>query len=795
MKTYSHQWLLTLISALALTPALAQAAADSTGTLQEIVVTAEKRPERLQGIPASVQVVSSNTLANMNAGDISDLNRAVPSVNMNGTINGRVPYGIRGVSSTSNEFTVGMPQGVAIMVDGVPLPDDARAGNVVADVTSVEVLEWPQGTLGGPAAATGVVNIVTRKPSDVFLGEFSATGTTDAEYRGNGFIAGPITQGVDYSLSANWTTRDFPIRNVQLGRRTTEHEYSIRGKLQFQPTDQLTGTVAASIGHDNSSGFNFVYTHLTPGIFLLTGAGGPPFMSQAALLPGITPSFDNQVYSSPVNAYSTVSDRDLSLDLKYRTGGGFTLGSTTAYMHEAQQNEQDLFAVAGYFWNELTGAGSGAPGTPPPFYNVQNQSNTISQISEELKLVSPSGGRFNYVAGIFYSDSKVDEITSRNLLPALQDEDVHPDRKTTDLYGRTTWEFSPRNYLSTGLRYNYDQISYVMNVQGYDVSFPPPNIYATTTPAAGSHNESTVVGDVSLKHKYSQDQMVYLSYTRGYSPSVFNTSQALTQQVPVLGLAKKEGINSFELGTKGSYLENRLTVNAALFYTQYQDFQVQIFDQSNVSINPPLILANAAAKTRGLNLDVAFAPTSLSRVSLNMAYTDATFGNYVAPCYYPSAPGIIPTGSSCYQANAAGAVLATAGQPAVSGVPVGQNLNGRPMSNAPKFKAVLDLQQTIPSGRYDWVLDGNLFYRDSAQMLVDQNPYAVQPSLYIVNLSVGVKVDKFLITAFMNNAFNQHYFTDLEDFWSGPWGGTNAVVGQPARDTNRYGGLRFTMKF
>src|SRR5271170_6416977 len=98
----------------------ADAATESTGEIAEIIVTAQKRPEHLQDIPVAASVVSPSELANSNVSDVSDLNRLVPSVNINGTISGRAPMGIRGVSSVSNEQAVGVPSGVAIMIDGVP---------------------------------------------------------------------------------------------------------------------------------------------------------------------------------------------------------------------------------------------------------------------------------------------------------------------------------------------------------------------------------------------------------------------------------------------------------------------------------------------------------------------------------------------------------------------------------------------------------------------------------------------------------------------------------------------------
>ena len=780
--------------------------AGDIATLEEVVITAQKRTERLQDVPVSASVVTSETVNRLNAGDISDLNRLVPSVNLNGTINGRVPMGMRGVASVSNEGAVGVPSGVAIMIDGVPVPPDSRAGNALEDVQAIEVLKGPQATLGGRTAAAGVINIVTRKPSDVLTGVIGITATSDSEYRANGYIAGPISNAVDYSLAAYYTSRDFPVKNLRLNKITNQKISGARGKLLFKPDENLDITLTARVGRDNSDGFNFVYTHLSPGIHLLTGAGGPPFLDQSVLLPGITANFDNQVYSSPVNAFSTVKDTDFSLDLQYRRGG-LTFGSTTAYMHEVQVNVQDLFAVDNFFWNLLTGAGSGAPGTPPPFYNFQRLDIDVKQVSQEFKIASDTDRTVSYLAGLFYSDTKVDLTQDRQLLGGFDNYNVKPDTKTTDLYGRITWKLQPSTSLVVGLRYNKDELSYVHNQFLYTAVGPgpanPPVIFGApfgpNVPVArGSSSESTPVGDLSLQHKFSDDTMAYVTYARGYAPAAYNTANKLTLATDPMttgavaptpanlsdDLAKKESIDHFELGTKGQYMGRRLTFNAALFDTKYKNFQIQIFDQNNTSINPPLILSNAGgAETKGLEIDTAFAATDHLRLDLNMAYTDAKFTDYRgAPCYYPAVPGAVPAG--CTRPVAGGAIV--------------QDLSGKTMPNAPKLKYTLSAEQRIPlANAGDVVLAGNYTYRDSVQMLTDQNPYTIQPSLGILNLSIGFRTadGKKSVTLFANNVTDKHYFTDLEDFWSAPWGGSATVVGQPARDTNRYFGVRLSAGF
>ena len=780
MTTRTRALLLTssaLASSISYAQTVSQPPQDAGPQLEEIVVTAQKRPERLADIPASVSVVSNETVSSQNVGDIADLNKLVPSLDLNGSLNGRVPMGIRGISSVSNEGTVGLSSGVAILIDGVPVPSDSTYGNQLEDIQSIEVLKGPQATLGGRTAASGVINMVTRGPSDTWTGDISATATNDNEDRINGFIAGPIAQGLDFSLSAYGNQRDYPIKNIQLDKRDTQDASGARGKLLFKPNDNLDIQLMVNYALTRSEGANFVYAYLSPGTTLLVGTGGPPFLSQAALLPGITPSLSNQYYSSPIEASARAEDKDATLNVEYRFGE-LTFGSITAYQHEIQTNRQDLFTVASYFWNDLTGApGSGTP----PFYNVQELDENINQFSQEFKLASPTNQDFSYLLGAFYSDTRVRLQQTRNLLPAYDNVDITPDTATYDLYGRTTWKITPETWLVTGLRYNYDKLSYVDHQLLYTFSFPPPVILPNQN-ASDSSSSSTVVGDISLQQHFTPDWMGYATYARGYSPGAYNTTEAIdttgtTTSPSKLPLVAKETVDHFEIGSKSTFLDHSLSLNVALFDTKYHDFQIQTFDETSTAINPPLILTAAGgAQTRGVEIDSSWVPMRRLRLDLSAAYIDAKFTDYPnAPCYY-------------------GTTTAATGTPTCT-----QDLKDKPLPNSPRFRMNANVERSfpLPSIPYEVVFDANYSFRTDAQMLTDQNPQAIQASYGILNLNLGFNqsAGRYSVTAFVNNVTNKHYDVDVEDFWSAPWGGTNTVIDQPARDSVRYYGVRLKASF
>ena len=760
--------------------------------LTEIVITAQKRTERLADVPVAASVVAPSVLAARNVGDISDLNNIVPSVDLVGTFNGRVPLGIRGISSNANEATVGIASGVAIMVDGVPVPSDSQSGNQLEDIKSVEVLKGPQATLGGRTASAGIINIVTRGPTDQLTADFSTTGTSDGEVRANGFIGGPIATDVLGSLSVYGNVRKFPIVNEYDDEKSNQHNDGVRGKLLVRPNDDLDITLTGDYHTSNSNGSNFTYRYVTPGAYLLFGTTPPPLpppvvatLSQSAVLAGITPSPNNKYYNSPVlDSGSRIKDLNFNVNVDYRLGD-LTLGSTTAFQHETQENIQDIFVNSSYFSNNFSdtfaaiiGPVPGSPATWAAFNNTQYQGIDVKQTSQEFKLLSPVDRPLTYLLGFFFSDQKVDLFTARTFTPAETDYNVSTDTKTYDLYGRTTWTIAPNTSLITGLRYNYDKLSYGYTQIGGAID------------TANTSNSSAVVGDVSLQYKFDAHNMVYATYSRGYAPKVFNTGiysggNATAPSTP-LGPTGQEHINSFEIGSKGAFWDNRVTVDAAVFYTIYSDYQVQTSAAIPGAAAPVEELDSAGkAESHGVELDTAFAATDLLRLDFNAAYIDARFVNYDnAPCW---GNGVIQTAAMGCRED----VALLKANPSLPASFV-QNVSGDTMPDSPRFKGTLNAEQRVPlTDKYEMVLGGNYTYRTRAQFQPDQDPESIQGGFGLLNLNVGVRTSsgKLSVTAFCNNVTNHFYVTDIEDFWSPPWN-ANAVVQQPARDAVRYFGLR-----
>jgi iron complex outermembrane receptor protein len=733
------------------------ALAQSSGVvLDDVVITAQKRTEKIADTPVAASVVSEKALEDANVSDIVDLNKLVPSVELKGTFNGRVPLAIRGISTNANEGAIGLTSGVAIQVDGIPIPSDAFGANELSDIVGVEVLKGPQSTLGGRTASAGVINILTQKPTSTFQGNMGATLTNDGERRLNGTVSGPISESLLYSLSAYGNERQYPILNLDNGQHSKSRSDGFRGKLQLIVDRDTDVTLFGRVANSNSTGTTFTYQYLTPGALLF------PYLpwntagfNRSQSFPGVNIGFGNTNYYSPVAMNQKVHSTDVGVTVERRFQD-FTLTYTGASQKERSDSVQDVTDQAVYFLNT-------APFTPP-FYNQSFLTTQPKSTTHELKITSPTDQFMSYVAGIFYSDVNVVLDTKRAMFVNPDNTHVTSDTKSTALYGRATWNLTPSTSLLTGLRFNQDAIAYT------NYSFD------SNSGSAASDTSHTTVGDLTLRQKLDANSMVYGTLSKGYKPRAYNT--AVTPSSTTLTPAGKEDIQHFELGGKSTLLDGRMQLNVALFDTTYNNYQVQIYPPGQII--PVLELMNAAkARTTGLEVDSVYALTNKTKFTTALAVMDARFVNFNNA---PAFPG---------QTAAQGATGLT------------QNLSGKPMPDAPKLKLTLGVDHNVGADvLLPWPLrlNATYAYRTSANFQADQNPYAQQGALGILNLSATASLPSGndTVTLFVNNVTNKFYLVNAEDFFSGLYsasGGANAVVGQPARDAARYFGVRYNHYF
>ena len=751
-------------------PVTAQTSTPNSGPqsegLEEIVVTAQKRVERLSDTTVSAAVVNTERLTESGVGTLDDLGKAVPSLGASPS-NGqnRSNFSMRGISTSV--ITAGAPSGVAVMVDGVTLAPESMGARQLGDIQNVEVLRGPQATLGGRTASAGVVNMVTRAPSHTFGGNISATFTDDHEQRLQGFVTGPITDQLLFSVAGFGSSTEYPTVNLATGDHDRERAYGGRGKLLFRPTDNVDILLTAAASNTKDRGTFSDYVVIDP----TANFRGSPKLPQSVALPGITVSRENLNYNVIGNPNQDGTDRFYSLVANWHLGG-FTLSSLTARQEEDRQIVFDNYDEAADSAAILIG--------PPYTWNMKQTSiYTIKTTTQEFKLDSPQLGFLHFLAGLYFDHDvtnfdfvRASYVNNGAGPPPFSAYRV-PDTKTYAAYGRAEWTLVPdRLEFITGLRVNRDEISYVYTLR----NTPPPAAQIATFTRADSDSETTTVGDLTLRYRFSPDVMAYVSYTRGYKPAIWNLDGTVTPTNVFLPV-KREDIDAYEMGLKGSFLNNRLSLNAAVFDTFDKNYQVQTFDPNAVSAT--FAIANAGkVQSRGVELDARALLPGDFRLNASIAFVDAKFDRYDA--------------ANCYgtQTLAQGCLTAPSGNRY-------QVLTGKRLPNAPRWKSNLGVEKRFRLNLpVDVTFNANYVYQSATDFDPNLSPYAAQGAYGIFNVGAGVadRDDRYDVTLFLNNAFDKQYLSGMID-QTARWGGKLALTGNWSRDAERYAGIRLNWRF
>lgn len=769
MKKLISAMLATSALALGMAPASAQTAGstepadaqDRVDSSQDIVVTAQKRTVTLRDSPVSVAVISADSLQKAGVSTLDDMGKTVPSLSAlpsNSTLRPR--FTIRGIST--DVLGIGVPSGVAVMIDGVTIAPESLAAKQLVDIQNVEVLRGPQSTLGGRTASIGVINIVTRKPSDTLEGNISATATTDDEYRLSAFITGPLTDRLSFSLSGFGSSTQFLTRNLTTGKYDKSEAQGVRGKLLWQPNDDLDITLAGMYVHSRDKGTYQAYTNVAS-TALFRG-----FVAQSAALPGITPASGNTDYATITTPGQNVKDQLYSLTIDYRLGG-FTFSSITARQVEKRLLIADLYDVAADWISLLT---SGAYS----YDNTHQFDLDIEGVSQEFKVASPDLGFMRFIAGLYYDQVKSGyqfDRRSFGFTPLIFAANRTPNNKTYAGYVRADWNLTDTTTLITGLRLNHDVIAYRYQLQTPQQTGPNLIQFTRTDSSA----TSTQVGDVTLKQDIGPRANVYATYSHGYSPEIWNLDGTVTATNSFVPVGRTK-VDSFELGMKGDFLDRLLTLNIAAFYTRYKDFQVQSLDFSNTSTVTTFDVRNAGkVSTRGVEIDGALHPAEGLSIGFSGAWVKARYDSFAgAVCYSGQTAA-----TGCVTANGASS----------------QDLSGQTLPRAPRWKFNLDVNQKVDlSANWDLDLGASFNYQSKVNFDPNKSPRAVQNAYGILNLSAGLvqKDERYSITLFVNNVTDKSYLSNITDF-SGRWGNQAAIAGWYSRDAHRYGGVRLGAKF
>lgn len=766
----SLQRLLLSATAIALVPGFAfaqdtgqassaEAASDQNDSgLEEIIVTAQKREQNMQDVAVAVTALSGDTLTNRNVATVADLPRLAPSLTLT---QGNVPtnnsLNLRGIGTVS--FSTAIEPSVAVIVDDVPLLQQAQAFSGLSDIARIEVLRGPQGTLFGKNASAGAVNIVSRGASDVLTGAITGTATTDDELRVEGSLAGPLGTGVGFRVNAFYADRKGYIRNLEDGSRlNNDKSYGVRGRLEFEPTDTLKFDVIASHTVNESNGFARTYRTAPAGATVF----GTPLAPSIA---GITAGEDN--YSVRLNRplfnkseQTTVSGR-ATLDL-----GFADLVSVTSYQDWAFQFEEDF----DYTISNVLGIPGGI---------TANSTYAASMFTQELRLVSSAKSDFTYVVGLFYADGKTDRSFARG--PSGPVVANWTSRSATQSYAgfaQATYTLSDTTHIDAGVRLNHEEVSarFINNVPNAN---PPANNATCLSQCNGAASDTVVTWKTSLRQDLSDAVMVYASFARGYKGQGFDISTGFSPR-RAANPVRPETSDAYEAGIKSRFLDNKVQLNISAFWSNFRDFQAQsaiVLPDDTLE----LTLNNVGrVRTRGFEIELSARPIPTLMLDSALSFTDTRIMSF--------------PGAQCYAAQTVGCFdLDGAGPSTVRG----QNLAGKRLPNAPrlKFNVGGNYDILLPSLPFDGFIQADVSYQSAVNFDLLANPLLEQKGYAVVNGSIGIDQNDrggLRVALYVNNLFDKRYASNLN---VAPGGSVGLLQQALDRNSRRYFGIRVRYKF
>ncbi|MBD8734272.1 TonB-dependent receptor [Sphingomonas sp. CFBP 13706] len=749
-------------TAAAPTTATPKAATPAADTGEDVVVTARFRNESLQSVPIAITAVSGQSLAERQLNTVENIAATIPAVGFrSGASNKDRTIFIRGVGTITT--SPGVEPSVSTVLDGVVLTRPGQSTLDLGEVERIEVLRGPQGTLFGKNASAGVVNIVTRNPTDEFRMFGEAGVTSDEEYRIKAGISGAIVPGKVQALIGGLYD-DFKgnVRNVARNDDVNGYRrYGARGKLVITPSDALKFTIIGDYLNSHDTTPTSVYATTSRTAYPTGTVTNSPDLAAALTASGIGANAGNRLTNN-----DTITDvRDENYGGSFTgdlTLGDYHLTSITGWRQWLNTQRQDYDSVAALSTAFPSGQDTGRVNT--------------KQFSEELRLTSPKGGLIDYVLGAYYLHATTDETYQRTLTSLA----AGGARSTTTgvanygitnnnfaLFGEANVNFTPRFRGIAGYRSTWDSLDFYhvrtssadpLNTGAAALDRPGVRAYHNASDGLDRRGDSYRLG---LQYDLGDHAQTYFTYSRGYKGSAYNVyfnMRSLNATTPLDEVPlSPETSNSYEVGLKGSTADRALSYSLAAFTTNFDGYQAS-FNDVVAGAQVSRLINAGSVRSRGAEADVTLRPTKGLTLDISAAYTDATVRNFLCP---PGAP------TSC-------------------------NIDGQPLPYAPKIKLYENAAYRFAlSDTLALELQSDVTFSSKVQYALAQTPSTVQPAYAIWNASVALLSDQsgWQLRAYVKNLTNTSYSSFLT---AGTFAGTVRFV---PRDDQRYAGLLLRKDF
>lgn len=745
MKTYSAT-LLATISTLALSvpatalaqDATAQSANSETASTGDIIVTAQKRSERLNDVPLSITAATGEQLARAGVHNPADLEKVVPGFTYQPSTYGTPVFTIRGIGFF--DVSVAVAPAVSVYIDQVPVPYLAMTAGASLDVERVEALKGPQGTLFGQNSTGGAINYIAAKPTDTFkagadlgYGRFNAI-------EAQGFISGPLSDTVRARASLRTEQRGNWQRSVSRNDGLGKRDFTTgRILLDWEPSDALLFELNANGWIDKSDTVAAQYVEYAPTSSNYTDL-------RDALLADVPAPNNNRAADWDPNTRLKRNDRfhQLSLRGDLELTNKITLTSISAYSHLRNRAPTDTDGVdennflltvdaeINAFSQELRLAGESGPIHWMVGANYGHDSTKDDQAGHYT--ASNSGvGPFRYNDFINSSHQK---ITNKAVFASL-------DYKITDtitLQGSARYNDERRRFrgclFDGGDGALSDAFSFLSNLfTGGSVALPPGACVTLGDGVTGTDNvpvpivtkrlnEDNVSWRASLNWKPNLNSLLYANVTRGYKAGSFPTVPGL--KPAEFNAATQESVLAYEVGFKLTVPEQRLQLTGAGFYYKYSDKQILGYITTGFG-NLPGLVNIPKSSVRGFEVGLNWRPVE----------------------------GLTLNGGATYVKSRVDRTFLT-NDPLAAVV----DIKGEAFPSTPKWQLSSDAEYEFPiSANIDGFLGGNVRYRSKAVTAFGDLPEFRLPGYALVDLRAGIASpdERWRVQVWGRNVFNKFY--------------------------------------
>ena len=707
--------------------------------LEEVIVTAQKREQTIQDVPASVAAISAEMLEQTNTTNFTDLSKITSGVNING---GQDGFGaiirIRGVGN--NSFAPAIRPSVGIFIDDVPLVSIESAFNNLADIERIEILKGPQSTLFGKEVSSGAIVMTTRRPDTVGIsgyveGNFGNLGLQ--EYR----IGGNLPLGDMFAVRGSYyhNERDGYVDNIVTGGEEGEYEKDGgRLRMLFEPNSDFNATLTYEYHESDVIGATATAQEYGD-LYQTLDASLNPGNSQLIVLD----PFDGKTdHSNPPER--NAETEFVYLNIEWALNDEWTLTSVTSQQDWDFIGEGQFDTPEGF----LTADTSYGPYYLSDFINVYE----TESFTQELRFTYDSDNWSSIIGG-FYADSEIVSYTpfsqALGLVPLPTGSliirssglsDLEETNEEIAIFNHNIWSVNEDLELTFGVRWaevEKDDVKGQLNGVGplaeLNSPFVPVTPWADDIPRQkDSWDELT--GSLKANYYLTPDLSVYAGWDRGFKAGGHDVCKDDGGEPFCPEPFDSEVADNFEVGFKSRF-GGSLIWNGAVFYQQFDDYQVEKQDEEGIGNT---IVNAASAEIWGVETDFQWLATENLIVDGNLAYIDATWDDFDdAECLRPQ-----------YQRAVCDPITRT------------QDLSGEDLNYNSPWTANLNAtwNSTLGNGM-NWWLRGEVAYKDELYFFPDLDPDLVAEDYTLINAMIGLSAsdESWEIMIWGKNIFDEEY--------------------------------------